>query len=302
VAERKLGRGLEALLGRRAPRDETISPGAEPAQRQTQDIVQIPPEDVRPNPYQPRGDFSEEAIQSLADSIERHGVLQPIIVRQRETGYELVAGERRWRAAMHLGLATVPALVREADDSEMLVVALIENLQREDLNPIDRARAYRQLCEEFGLTQEEAAEHLGIDRASLANYMRLLDLPGEVQELLASGRLTMGHARAILGVREASERVALARRVVNEGLSVRKVEELVAGRPARRAKRRRSPSEPHIRSLEERLMERLGTRVTIRTGRKKDAGRIIIEFYSNDDFERIFETILGGDVPRGTRE
>jgi len=256
------------------------------------DVVEIPPEDIRPNPFQPRHDVPAESLQSLAESIQRHGVLQPVIVRQTETGYELVAGERRWRAATHLGLATVPAFVREADDAEMLLVALIENLQREDLNPIDRARAYRQLCDRFGLTQERAAGQLGIDRASLANYMRLLDLPMEVQDLVAAGRLSMGHARAILGLREDDRRRELAQRAVSEDLSVRRVEELVARRVGPRKISRRETSDPHIRSLEERLMERLGTRVVIRPGRKKNSGRIIIEFYSNDDFERIFEAIM----------
>jgi len=300
VADRKLGRGLEALLGRSSVPVGDATAGAEPVAPVGHDIVQVPPDDIRPNPFQPRKDLPDESIRSLAESIERHGVLQPVIVRQTETGYELVAGERRWRAAMHLGLAVVPALVRDADDTEMLLVALIENVQREDLNPIDRARAYRQLCDEFGLTQERAAAQLGIDRASLANYMRLLDLPQDVQDLVSSGRLSMGHARAILSVRGEERRRALARRAAAEGLSVRRVEELAgqAAGPVRKSRRR--TADPHIRSLEERLMERLGTRVVIRSGRKKHSGRIVIEFYSNDDFERIFEAVVQGDVPRGT--
>jgi ParB family chromosome partitioning protein len=301
VADRRLGRGLEALLS--AQEDGAPAPVVETAQRplNAAGVIQLPPEDIRPNPFQPRHDFPPEALQSLADSIQQHGVLQPIIVRQRETGYELVAGERRWRAAQHLGLASIPALVREATEQEMLLVALIENVQREDLNPIDRAKAYRDLCDRFGLKQEEAAAQLGIDRATLANFIRLLDLPEDVQALVDSGALTMGHARAILGVHGDERRRALAERVAKEGLSVRRVEELAAERSKSRKPAKRHV-DPNVRSFEEQLMERLGTRVTIALGRRKDTGKIIVEFYSNDDFERIVEVITGENVPRGTSQ
>ncbi len=308
MADRRLGRGLSALLGGREvvepaavavappPVATPSTPASYPAEP---GVVQIPPEDIRPNPFQPRHDFTEESLQSLAESIKQHGVLQPVIVRRAEAGYELVAGERRWRASMHLGLPAIPAMVRDASEQEMLLVALIENVQREDLNPIERAKAYRDLCARFSLKQEEAAGQLGIDRASLANYIRLLDLPEAVQQLVASGQLTMGHARAILAAHGDERRLVLAQRAAAEGLSVRRVEELVAERPKeKKAAPRRVDA--NIRSLEEELMQRLGTRVTIHTGRKRNSGKIVIEFYSNDDFERIMECVSGSNVPRGT--
>lgn len=299
MALRRLGRGLDALLGpsegglgvAEGQPSEVLLEAVKTPPAAGPDIVQLPPEDIRPNPFQPRHEFPEEALQSLAESIQRHGVLQPVIVRRTETGYELVAGERRWRAAMHLGLPAIPAVVRDADETQMLLVALIENVQREDLNPIDRAKAYQNLCARFRLTQEEAASQVGVDRASLANYIRLLDLPEDVQGLVAGGQLSMGHARAILAARGADRQRELARRAVADGLSVRQVEGLVVDREKRPTKPPRRASDPHLRSLEEHLMERLGTRVAIHPGRKKHSGRIVIEFYSNEDFERIMEVI-----------
>jgi len=272
--ERKLGRGFDQLL------DGEVSYTGE-------EVLQVPLEAITPNRFQPRREYSDEAFEHLKSSIARDGILQPVVLRPAESGYELIAGERRWRAARDLDLEVIPAIVRQADDERALELALIENIQREDLNPIDRANAYRRLMENFHLTQEDAAERVGQDRSTVANTLRLLDLPEEVQDLLRDGRLTMGHARALLALQGAEARIQAARRTLKEGLSVREVERLSS--PKRRRSKASGGKSPELVELEERLRNLLATKVEIHT--RKRGGRIVVEYYSNDDLQRIIDVL-----------
>ena len=249
---------------------------------------------VEPSPFQPRTEFDPEHLKELADSIKQRGVIQPLLVRQRRgadgvTRYELIAGERRWRAAREAGLTAVPAIVRQATDEEVLEMALVENLQREDLNPIEEARAYDQLATRFKLTQEQIAERVGKNRATIANAIRLLSLPGEVQSWVMNGQLSVGHAKAILGLTIAEEQRLVAERVLRRSLTVRETEQLVEHLKGE-AKSRNTGGTPsaksaHVTAIEERLRQKLGTHVTVQHGKKK--GRIEIEYYGNDDLARL---------------
>jgi ParB family chromosome partitioning protein len=284
MVQRKLGRGLDFLL----------SGSAEAAGDEVR-LLELAR--IRPNPYQPRREFRAEELEELAASIREHGLLQPIVVRSAAGDYEIVAGERRFRACQRLGLATIPALVRTADDTQMLELALIENIQRENLNAIEEARAYQAYVQRLDLTQEQAAQRLGKSRSTVANMLRLLDLPGDVQELVSRGTLSMGHARAILAVSDAEAQRALARRVETEALSVRDIERLArewgasprVTDPAPVATERSA----HVIDIERQLAERLGTKVSIRD--RLGHGRISIDYYSADDLERLLETLLGVD-------
>ena len=248
------------------------------------------------NPYQPRHLFDDGDIESLAQSIKQSGMLQPIVVRPGAQGrYQIVAGERRWRAAKLLAMAEVPVMVRQASDEQMLELALIENLQREDLNAIDRARAYDRFCTHFSLKPEEVAYRLGEDRTTVVNYLRLLDLSDSIQRLVAADKISMGHARCLLSLSDARQREKLAVAVVETGLPVRTLEEIV-----RQEKGRSSPgatAEPgtvpirqqsaHLRDMERRFEEAVKTKVTIQEGKRKGSGRLVIEFYTFDDFDRL---------------
>ncbi len=285
-----LGRGLEALI----PTD--------PQQSSTSVFREIPLDHIVANEYQPRHHFDEEALQSLADSIRELGVLQPVLVREREDGrYELVAGERRFRAARRAGLRTLPAVVRDIDDVGSLARAVVENIHREDLHPLEEAAAYRQLIEDFGLTHEDLGRRLGRSRAAISNTLRLLQLSPGVQKLVAEGELSAGHARALLGTPDRAAQEALAERIVTEGLSVRAVEaevrEMVSGpgeAPTPAAEGDSEGSSGSVGSvrpaalleLEELLAERLATTVRVQMGARK--GRITIDFATLDDLERIF--------------
>jgi ParB family chromosome partitioning protein len=274
-----LGRGLSSLI-----------PGA----AQEGGLVEVPVSAIAPNPRQPRTEFPEESLAALARSIREVGVLQPVVVRRRDGGYELVAGERRVRAARLAGLATIPAIVRETDDTEALREALIENLHREDLAPLELAAAFQELLEELGVTQEVLAERLGFSRAHIANTIRLLTLPPDVQRLLAEGKITAGHARALLGLPDDQARSLVALRVAAEGLSVRQVEELVRSyteHPAVAKKAQRREPDPSMQEVEEILSEQLATRVKVTMGKRK--GRIVIEFSSREDLDRIVSEIVG---------
>ena len=276
-----LGRGLSALI-----------PGA----AEEAGLLEIPVGAIAPNPRQPRTDFADETIDALARSIQEVGVLQPIVVRRGSEGYELVAGERRLRAARRAGLATIPAVIRESDDTEALREALIENIHREDLAPLEMAEAFRELLEELGVTQETLAERLGVSRPHIANTIRLLSLPRGVQELLAEGRISAGHARALLGLPDEEAQVALALRTAAESLSVREVEELVrtyGGDVVRLpgSSRSRPTSDPAYAEVEEILSEQLATRVQIKVGKRR--GKILIQFASADDLDRIVSEIVG---------
>lgn len=284
--EKRLGRGLESLLGKGAE-EELNSPRGGPARK-------VPVADIRPNPLQPRHDFTERDLADLAESIKSVGIVQPLVVRRVGKGYELIAGERRLRAAKLAGLSEVPVTEREASDDEMLTLALIENLQRADLNPIEKAKGFKELIERYSLTQEAAARRLGKDRATLANFIRLLDLPENVQNIVSRGTISMGHARALLSLPHPSQQYALAQRIEAQGLSVREIERVVAvmrgeNRKKRRPKGPAGAKSPVLRDLEDRLREKLGTRVTI--DHNDGQGRMVIHFFTDDDFQRVLDLL-----------
>ena len=280
-----LGRGLSALI-----------PGAV---EEGAGMVEVPVGAVAPNPRQPRTNFDDETLRSLAASIREVGVLQPIVVRRSGEAYELIAGERRLRAAKLAGLATVPVILRDSGDADTLREALIENIHRDDLGPIELAEAFRELLEELGLKQETLAERLGVSRSHIANTIRLLQLPADVQQLLADGRIQAGHGRALLSLNDAEAQTSLALRAAAEELSVRDVEELVrryidqppSAREGRAEQSPPAPSNASMVEVEEILSEQLATRVAIQMGKKR--GRIVVEFGSADDLDRIVSEIIG---------
>jgi ParB family chromosome partitioning protein len=287
--QRRLGRGLSSLISAEAP-TATISPPIQHAVADTPEpagLPEIPIDRISPNPFQPRRSFDDAALRQLAESIRSRGTLQPVIVRKTDRGYELIAGERRWRAAKLAGLTTLPAIVREASDVERLELALIENLHRSDLNPVERARAYLEIYHRFKIAIDDIGARVGDDRATVANYIRLLDLPDDVLAMLADGRLSMGHGRAILGLSGETLRSRFAARAVEEGWSVRQTEAKVRETQSGRAERPPPPKRAAVSDVEQRLSRLIGTRVSIREGRRKNSGRITIEYYSLDDFERI---------------
>jgi len=289
VAEKRkaLGRGLRALIPDVPATEAQTAPGGSPRE--------IDLDRLRPNPDQPRQTVDDARLEELAQSIRAHGVIQPIVVTQRDgvAGFEIIAGERRWRAAQRAGLMRVPVVVREMEPSKRLEVALIENIQREDLNPLEEAAAYKRLADEFGMTQQQIAEAVGKERATVANYQRLLRLPAEVQTDIAAGRLTMGHARALAGLGDVEQQLAAARRIREGELSVRDAEALVK-RAAARAPTPDPPAETppadvHVRAAEERLRISLGTRVKIVQRGKR--GRIEISFASEDELQRLYDLL-----------
>lgn len=245
---------------------------------------------IRPNAYQPRRSFSKQELKSLADSIKRTGVLQPLVVRPASTGYDLIVGERRWRAARMAGLTQVPVIGKEVSDSQMLEMALVENIQREDLNPLEKAQAYQRLMDEFGLTQEKVAQRVGQDRSTVANFLRLLGLPKEIQNDIVNRKLSMGHARALLGAQTAAQQKAVWKQIVSQGLSVRSAEALVRKLKSHKTRVKQpkalTSDEIYFQSLAEALTHALGTKVRIvRKGRKQ--GVVEIAFYGNDDLDRL---------------
>jgi ParB family chromosome partitioning protein len=266
------------------------NPPAQPDHRP----FEIPVESVRPNPHQPRKQFDDANLQSLAASIKSSGLVQPIVVRpakgQPAGTYELIAGERRLRAAKAAGLATVPALIREVDAFEQAQLALIENVQREDLNPIDRAQAYRTLIDQLGLTQAELAGRIGEDRSSIANYLRLLDLVEPVRDMVRDGRLSLGHAKILAGVSDPVQQQELAERVIGQGLSVRNLERLLQDAPAAPVKNKAEPT-AHVKDLEQSLTSQLGLKVQLRTAGKKGKGRLVIHYGSLDQFDALLERL-----------
>lgn len=279
-----LGRGLSALIP---------GAGAETPEPGTRELIEVPVGSVAPNPKQPRSSFDEEALEGLMASIREVGVLQPIVVRRRGDAFELIAGERRLRSAERLGLPSIPAVVRESDDVASLQEALIENIHRVDLGPIELAEAFRELIEELGANQDGVAQRLGVSRSHVANTLRLLQLPDDVQAMLGEGRLSAGHGRALLGLPDDEARSTLALRVAADQLSVREVEELV--RRYAQATPRRAPDTPRSASpyaeAEEMLSERLSTRVRIQMGARR--GRIVLDVGSGEDLERLLAELTG---------
>lgn len=271
-----LGRGLGALIPADAKKSEGVS--------------EIEISQIEVNPYQPRKHFSEEALAELAASVAEHGIVQPLLVTKSGRKYQLIAGERRFRAAQRAGLTKVPVFVREAlEGSVALELAIIENVQREDLNPIEEAVAYQQLNQEFGLTQEEIAKKVGKERSTVANFLRLVRLPDKVKELVASGELSMGHARAILAVEGSKQQTALAERVVRQNLNVRQTELLASGAPRPVNRKTEDQKDVFTRDAEEKLTSALRTKVEIQ--RRRRGGTISIQFSNEDDLIRLFEDI-----------
>jgi ParB family chromosome partitioning protein len=290
MAEKRpaLGRGLSALIPPAPPpAPPAAAPAAAPATpaRPTEIDIDL----LTPNPRQPRTSIDEGTLEELAQSIRSNGVIQPILVRPSGSRYEIVAGERRWRAAQRAGLLKVPVTIRDVDDANLLQVALIENIQREDLNPIEEAQAYRRLADELQLSQESIAGAVGKDRATVANYVRLLRLPAEVRNDLASNALSMGHARALLGLADEAAQRRLAREVVSRQLSVRETEALVRRETTPTPAAAPKPVDPNTRAAEEQLKLALGTRTRII--RKGRGGRIEIDFTSEDELQRLFERL-----------
>jgi ParB family chromosome partitioning protein len=290
MQKRGLGRGLSALI-----------PDAAESKAETKSDVsniKVDIDRISPSPFQPRRRFDETKIEELASSIRNQGIIQPLVVRPKGDGYELIAGERRWRAAMKAGLSEVPVVIREASDQEALQLALVENLQREDLNPIEEASGYRRLQEEFQWSQEEMAEKVGKSRPAIANAMRLLALPAEVQHEVASGDLPVGQARALLGLQSEPLIISSCREVIARGLSTRETEKLVRHLMSGRRRRRQvSLIDPDLKSIAEELQRSLGTRVRLIPKARSTKGKIEIEYYTLVDLERIIHAITGRRYP-----
>lgn len=284
-----LGRGLSALIPSAGePQAETASEAA---------TTEVGVERITPSPFQPRRTFDEAKIDELAASIRNQGIIQPLVVRPKDGDYELIAGERRWRAAMKAGLTEVPVVVRDASDQEALQLALVENLQREDLNPIEEANGYRRLQQEFSWSNEEMADKVGKSRPAIANSVRLLSLPSEVQQEVAAGNLPAGQARALLGLQADLLIVSAAREVISKGLSTRETEKLVRHlKTGRRRRREPGQLDPDLRSLVESIQRRLGTKVRLLPKARSKKGKIEIEYYSTDDLERIIQALTGTAV------
>jgi ParB family chromosome partitioning protein len=294
VNKRRLGRGLEALLGR----DEG---GHEPSPYESAELMYVAVDQIDPNPFQPRRQFDPGEIAALADSLRQHGMLQPVLIRPVNDRYQLIAGERRLRAAVEAQLHEIPARVMEIDDQRVNELAMVENLQREDLNALEKASAFRDYLARYGGTQEELAGRLGLDRSTVSNLIRLLDLPGEIQEAVRSKTISQGHARALLSLPDAEAQRAACQRVIAEGLSVRQTEALVtSGEPTPAKTRvRKDPAHadpsskaPHVVQLEEQLHHRFGTPVLIKV-KGPERGQIIIDFNTREEFERVSGLIRG---------
>ncbi len=319
--ERRLGRGLEALLGK--PLDGSYEPHdaghheSAPLEQHHESTGQQDPGplwvgiyEIDRNPYQPRSTFDEAEIQSLAESLADHGMIQPVVVRRAGERYQLISGERRWRAATVAGWEKVPCHVWDVDDQRMAELALVENVQRKDLNPLEKAASFQRYIQQYGCTQEEVASRVKIDRSTVANLIRLLDLPEAVQDALRSGKITAGHARALLPLGEEREQIDFCERIQREGISVRATEELVqtlireadheplavlssSGKSARPLKTRSE----HLASLEQEFRTALGTKVDLRQG-SRGHGRIVIHFRTNQEFERLRDLLAGGSETR----
>jgi len=281
--KRGLGRGLSALIP-----DDLEANFFNPEEKKEQ-IVELDIDLIIPNKNQPRKEFEKESLKELKNSIEQYGVIQPIVVRKLEEKYEIIAGERRWRAAKEASLEKLPCIIKEVDDKEAIKLALIENLQREDLNPIEEANAFKNLMDSYNLTQEEVAEAVGKSRSYVANSLRLLNLEKEIQDYIAEGKITSGHGKALLGIRNKKDRLSVAQSIIDKKLNVRETEKLVSKTKTKKTKKSSVEKDPIIVEIEERLMSALGTKVSLIPGKK--GGKIEIEFYTDDDLQRILEII-----------
>lgn len=293
-AARGLGKGLDSLIPAAAPQAE-----AKMAEEKKEDGAQgtyVKITKVEPNREQPRKNFDEDALQELADSIKQYGIVEPLIVQDRKTHYEIIAGERRWRAAKLAGLKEVPVIVRNYTEQEIVEISLIENIQREDLNPIEEAQAYKRLLTEFNLKQDEVAERVSKSRTAVTNSMRLLKLCDEVQQMIIDDMITTGHARALISIEDAEQQYTIAQKVFDEKLSVRDVEKLVKNlnKPEKAKKEPMTDKalEAVYQDLEEKLKQSLGTKVAI-TSKGAGAGKLEIEFYTHDDLEKLTDLLTG---------
>jgi ParB family transcriptional regulator, chromosome partitioning protein len=289
MTRKALGRGLGALLS------------AEATATATEDTSEVPIDLIDPSNLQPRSVFDETKLDELARSIVANGVVQPLLLRRKGSRFELIAGERRWRAAQRAGLSKVPAVLKDVSDDQVLEIALIENIQREDLNPIEEARAYKKLIETLGLTQDTVAERVGRDRSYVTNYLRLLRLPDDLQELLQSGRLSTGHARTLLGVEQVDLQRRLARKIIEQDLSVRATERLVKqyaepGRARAKVVPQAQEKDANVRAAESKLRRRFGTQVRILQAQSADAGKIEFEFYNSNDLDRLYGLLMQGEA------
>ncbi|MDD5691584.1 MAG: ParB/RepB/Spo0J family partition protein [Candidatus Omnitrophica bacterium] len=285
MERRALGKGLSALIPEKAVESAAHK----------EEIIYVQSGQIKPNPFQPREDFDQQSIEELAQSIKEKGVIQPLLVRRRGDNYELIAGERRLRAASSLGLKEIPIIVREVSDQDSLELALIENIQREGLNPIEEAHAYQHLLDKFNVTQEKISEVLGKARVTITNTLRLLKLPHEIQDEMKKGRISFAHGRALLEVEDANQQRRFAQDIISKGLSVRELESLLKSIRPKIAKRKIGAGlrEPIVAILEEQLQHALATKVRI--SKRKKRGHINIEFYSQEDLERIVNVIKGGN-------
>ena len=281
MEKKALGRGLDALI-------PTSKPAPMP---ELSEVQHLRTDAIVPNRYQPRQTFSPQELSELTASLKQSGLLQPILVRRKGDGmFELISGERRWRAAKQAGMETIQAIIRNCTDEESIVLALIENLQRQDLNPIDAAKAYHRMMNEFGLTQDIIAQRVGCERSSIANTVRLLNLPVDAQHLIESGQLSTGHAKVILGLADSADQARFAQLVVSRGLSVRETEKLIQFSILARKRAKQEPRRSLWSDVEERLRKRLGTKVTILKGRR--GGKVIIHYFSPPELDGILETLL----------
>ncbi len=284
MEKKALGKGLQALL----PEKKTLVWKVE---QEGQAISHVPLKQIIPSRYQPRTVFNEDQLTELAQSIKEHGVLQPIVVRRKGDGvYELIAGERRLRAAALAGLPSIPAVVRNSNDEKSLALALVENIQRQNLNPMEEAKAYSRLMGEFEMTQEQVANAVGKDRSSIANILRLLMLPKELQEFVESGALSLGHAKILAGISSANTQLLVAKKIVSEHLSVRQTEQLVAGKKSAGSSKH-TVTKPHaFQPLEEQLRKHFGTKVQVKAAAK--GGQLVIHYYSHEELDRVAALIL----------
>ena len=279
MKRKALGRGLDALL---------------PSSSSTSSLAQLDIDLIRPNPLQPRIVFDPEKLEELAKSLKSKGVLQPIVVRPAEGGYQIIAGERRWRASQRAGILSIPAIIHDVSDREMVELALVENIQRDDLNPIEEAQAYQMMNSQFGLTQEQIADRVGRSRVAVANTLRLLQLPQLIQSMVVNDQLSMGHARALLPLPE-SEQLRLARSIADKGLSVRQTETRVRKLLAKPKPEKpvRPSKDPNLKDAERRLEQHFQTKIEIRT--RGTSGQILFHYHSHEELDRLFEELVGGD-------